>query len=431
MFRQLRFLAISSLLTATALGLAACGGGYSGSMSAPPSQTQMGQMRLSVSDAPPADGATHVVVVFTGVELTGDSGAPVTINFASPKTIDLMTQSGTASAVLFDQPIPPGSYGQIRMMVVADGSANNSYVDLADGSRHGLWVPSGAQTGLKLVSGFTVPSSGVVDYTIDFDLRKAITCPPGQAPACILKPAERLVLNTSVGNIQGQIRSTLPTGCTPGVYLYSGTVTKPEDMNSTLTDDPNQPLASKVPVANSAPPFYYQFTFLPPGTYTVAFTCQAAQDNPDQADPSVVIMPVATTAVTAGQTATVDIAFGGIQGQITGTAPTGCDPQPGVYLYSGNATAAEDWNSAAAPTDANQPLTSTLTTASTAVPPYAYQFTALPPGNYQLAFTCQASADNPAQADAAVIFTPASFTSPPIPAIVVTADQVTTVNFAF
>jgi len=232
MFQQLRFLALVPLLVATALGVAACGGGNSMTPATSQVQTQMNQMRLSVADAP-ADNATHVVVLFTGVELTGNGGNPVTITFATPKSIDLMTQSNTASAVLFDQPIPAGSYGQIRLMVTADGSANNSYIDFADGTRMGLRVPSGSETGFKLVSGFTVPSSGVVDYTIDFDLRKAITCPPGQSPACILKPVERLVDNTSVGNIQGQITSTLPSACTPGVYLYSGAVTKLEDMNST------------------------------------------------------------------------------------------------------------------------------------------------------------------------------------------------------
>jgi len=422
MFQQFRFPALLPLLAATALGVAACGGGgNSGGMAAPTSQAQM---RLSVADAPPADGATHVVVVFTGVELTGNSGSPVTITFAAPKSIDLMTQSGTASAVLFDQPIPPGSYGQIRLMVVADGNPSNSYMDFANGSRLGLRVPSGSETGFKLVSGFTVPSSGVVDYTIDFDLRKAITCPPGQAPACILKPAERLVDNTSVGNIQGQITSTLPPGCTPGVYLYSAGMTKPADMNSNVTGDPNQPLASKVPVANSAPPYYYQFTFLPPGMYTVAFTCEAALDVPDQTDPSVVVTPVATTAVTAGQTATVDITFGGIQGQVSTPLPAACTvagAAPGVYLYSGNVTAPEDWNSAAPSTDSSQPLTSTLPVA-TSVPAYAYQFTALPPGTYTLALTCQAAQDNPAQADSAVTFSPVKT------GIAVTADQVMTVN---
>jgi Domain of unknown function (DUF4382) len=422
MLPQARLVTIVLLLLVTALGVIGCG---SGGMTAPMSQSEMspmGQMRLSVADAPPADDATHVVVVFTGVELNGNSGNPVTITFPEPKSIDLMTQSGTASAVLFDEPIAPGSYGQIRLMVIADGSANNSYIDFADGSRMGLRVPSGSESGFKLVSGFTVPSSGVVDYTIDFDLRKAITCPPGQAPACILKPVEHLVDNTSVGNIQGRITSALPSGCTPGVYLYSAVVGKLEDMNSTAAStDSNQPLASKVPVQTSAPPYYYQFTFLPPGTYTVAFTCESAQDQPDQADPSVILTPVATAAVTAGQTATVDIALGGIQGQITSTLPSGCTP--GAYLYSGNVTMPEDMNRSAPSTDTNQPLTSMLPIASS-MPPYAYQFTALPPGSYTLALTCQAALDSPAQMDPAVTF------SPVITGIVVTADQMTVVNIS-
>ncbi len=234
MLQQARFLTILLVLLATALGVVGCGSGGMTAAMGQSQMSQMGQMRLSVADAPPADDATHVVVLFTGVELTGNSGNPVTITFPEPKSIDLMTQSGTASAVLFDEPIAPGSYGQIRLMVIADGSANNSYIDFADGSRMGLRVPSGSESGFKLVSGFTVPSSGVVDYTIDFDLRKAITCPPGQAPACILKPVEHLVDNTSVGNIQGKITSALPSGCTPGVYLYSAAVGKLEDMNSAV-----------------------------------------------------------------------------------------------------------------------------------------------------------------------------------------------------
>jgi hypothetical protein len=294
---------IGSIATAAAmaafLGFAGCGGGSDGS----------GSMTLAVADAP-VDGANSVVVKFTGVELIPNSGNPVSITFAAPKTIDLLNDSGTASAQLFSQPIPAGSYGQIRLMVVADGNPGNSYLILSDGTMHGLEVPSGSETGLKLVSGFTVPSTGVVDYTIDFDLRQAITCPPGHAPACTLKPVERLVDNTTVGNIQGEVSNTLvPTGCTPAVYLYAGTVTAPEDMNSmAAAGDANQPLASKVLVATSQPPYYYQFTFLEPGNYTVALTCEAGQDNPDQPDAAVKFSPLKTgVVVVAGQTAMVDI----------------------------------------------------------------------------------------------------------------------------
>ena len=281
-----------------ALALASCGG-----------DGGSGQMQLAVADAP-VDGAQSVVVKFTGVELVPGNGKAVNITFPAPKLIDLITQSGTASAVLFNQPIPAGSYGQIRLMVVADGDPSNSYIVFSDGTMHGLQVPSGSETGLKLVSGFTVPGSGVVNYTIDFDLRQAIVCPPGQAPACTLKPVERLVDNASVGNIQGQVSNTLvPTGCTPAVYLYAGTVSAPEDMNSLApAGDANQPLLSKVPVPDSQPPYYFQFTFLQPGSYTVAFTCQAAVDNPDLADPAVKFNPIESDiVVTAGQTTTADI----------------------------------------------------------------------------------------------------------------------------
>ncbi len=280
--------------------VASCGGG---------SGTGMGHMSLAVADAP-IDGAQAVVVKFTGVELTGNGGNPLTITFDQPKTIDLLNQSGMASAVLFDQSIAAGSYGQIRLMVVADGDPSNSYITLSDGTMHGLQVPSGSQTGLKLVSGFTVPDGGVVDYTIDFDLRQAITCPPGQSPACILKPAQRLVQNTQVGNIQGNASAALVTqGCVSGVYLYNGSVTMPEDMNSTAsTMDTNQPIASKALSATSQTPYSYQFTFLDPGTYTVAFTCQADQDNPDQADAAVTFSPVKTgIMVTANMTTTADL----------------------------------------------------------------------------------------------------------------------------
>ena len=299
MVSQVRWLAYFAVFVAAALSLTGCGGG----------SNSAGSMTLSVGDAP-VDTAEKVVVEFTGVELVPDNGMPVDITFSTIKTIDLLNDSGTASAQLFSQPIPPGSYGQVRLMVVADGDPSHSYIVLSDGTMHGLQVPSGSETGLKLVSGFTVPASGVVDYTIDFDLRKALTCPPGQAPACILKPVERLVDNTTVGNIQGTVDASLvPITCTPGVYLYSGTVTKPEDMNSTAPSiDVNQPLASKVPVLAQSGGYYYQFTFLPPGLYTIAFTCEATLDNPDQADSTVTFSPVKTgISVTANQTVTVDI----------------------------------------------------------------------------------------------------------------------------
>jgi hypothetical protein len=132
------------------------------------------------------------------------------------------------------------------------------------------------------------------------------------------------------------------------------------------------------------------------------------------------LIPVATTTVTANATQTVDITLGAIQGAVSSSLVTStCSP--GVYLYSGNVTAPEDINRSAPSTDTNQPITRQQPTASS-TPPYSYQFTALPPGTYTLAFTCQAASDNPAQADPTVTFNPVKT------GIVVTADLTATAN---
>ncbi|MDE2306522.1 MAG: DUF4382 domain-containing protein [Gammaproteobacteria bacterium] len=290
----------AGILLGAACALCACGGSGAGS----------GQMSLSVADAP-VDGATAVVVKFTGVELLQSDGTPVDINFSQPKSIDLLNQSNTASAQLFNQPIPAGSYSSIRLLVVADGNPSNSYIVLQGSSGPtGLTIPSGAQTGLKLVSGFNVSTSGVVDYTIDFDLRKSITCPNGQS-SCFLQPALRLVDNSNVGNIQGTVSNALFTGTltapcvAPAVYLFSGANVTAQGYNAT---GPNPPLTSKAPALDTATnSYYYQFTFLPPGSYTVAYTCDADLDTSSQASTMVFNPVVTNVSVVATQTTTVDI----------------------------------------------------------------------------------------------------------------------------
>lgn len=300
-------------LLASGWALSGCGG--SGGAS--------GQMSLSVADAP-VDGATAVVVEFTGVELMQSDGTPVDINFSQPKQIDLLNQSNTASAQLFNQPIPAGSYSSIRLMVQADGNPSNSYITLQGASGPtGLLIPSGAQTGLKLVSGFNVSSSGVVDYTIDFDLRKSITCPNGQS-SCFLQPALRLVDNTNVGNIQGNVSAALFTGTTlapcpaPAVYLYSSaSPTTTTALQGNFNQNPANTQASvnsPVPVSSKAPTldtatnsYYYQFTFLPPGSYTVAYTCDADLDTSTATSPMTFNPVTANVSVVATQTTTVNI----------------------------------------------------------------------------------------------------------------------------
>lgn len=267
---SLRFRHLVTLLAgALLLALAGCNG----------SSNSSATMNLAVTDTP-VDGAQSVVVAFTGVDLMGPGGQ-TSFSFASGKTIDILQQQGTNSASLLSGvTIPAGNYQWIRLNI----DAANSYIVTSDGAQHPLYIPSGAQTGLKLVSGFTVAQGSLADFVIDFNLRKAITLSnSGGSPTYMLTPALRLINNQQVGTISGSAAGTLTIGstaisattCNPAVYVYSGSVTTLGGFNATVSGA-TAPLTSATLTLNSNTGDYdYTIGFVAPGTYTLAVTCAA------------------------------------------------------------------------------------------------------------------------------------------------------------
>jgi len=272
--------------------LAACGGGGGGG-------SGTGTLTLSITDAP-IDEAASVVVEFTGVELKPAGGSRVVFDFDTPRQIDLLALQGNDSTPLLDGvEVPAGNYNWIRLKVNADEGTLNSYVVLVEGgAQEPLFIPSGGETGLKLVSGFTVAQGGIADFTIDFDLRKSVHDPVGQE-GFHLRPALRLLDNLEVGSISGTVAESLVTdaSCTNGnaVYLYTG--------NGAVVDDEgsaNPPLASALVVFDEDSGEYrYEIGFVAEGPYTVAFTCQSADDTPDL-DDDIDFVGAADVDVTAG-----------------------------------------------------------------------------------------------------------------------------------
>jgi hypothetical protein len=267
--------------------LAACGGEDGGG-----GQTT-GTLKVGITDAP-VDFADEVVVQFSGVELKPRDGEAFSIDFPA-KRLDLLELQGTRRALLLDgETVPAGQYEWMRLKVDADPNVvGDSYVRLETGGEEcEMRIPSGDQTGLKLVRGFTVGAGTITDFTIDFDLRKSVVAPPGQRTpvntcdnqAYLLKPALRIVDNLQVGVIAGSVDPGLISAqCAsstaapyPGnVYLF-GPIAAGGDV---LTDDydgvepdPNggDPLTSAMVDKNT---FAYAIGFVPVGDYRVAYTC--------------------------------------------------------------------------------------------------------------------------------------------------------------
>ena len=279
-------LSLSSLIV---LLLTACGDSSSDSGSA--------LMTLNITDAP-VDDAEAVVVQFTSVELKASGEDDSFFEFDDPKTIDLLQLQGSNSQALLENvEIPAGDYTQIRLGVNAElDEVMDSYIDIDEGGpepvRYELYIPSGAQTGLKLNTPFTIAEGSegieVADddaiYTIDFDLRKSVTDPQGSA-GYKLRPSLRLIQNIETGSIAGTVDVNLLDGVggetcsdvselTTGnaVYLFEGANIVPDDID----DMDAEPLTTALVDYNSDNDTYnYEFGYIAEGDYTIALTCSA------------------------------------------------------------------------------------------------------------------------------------------------------------
>lgn len=135
----------------------------------------------------------EVIVTFDEVMLKhSEEGTPITKTFEDGKSINLLdtTQRGAPLLAEFNETeLRSGRYEWIRLMVNLD----KCFV-LKDGEQFPIAIPSGEQTGLKLVRGFWVHGIGVSDFTIDFDVRKNLTRTSDGSYR--LKPTLKLIDNT-------------------------------------------------------------------------------------------------------------------------------------------------------------------------------------------------------------------------------------------
>ncbi len=272
-----------------------------------------GALTLRITDAP-VDSAEHVYVRFHGLELQSAGGTRTSLYYcqdpadatrtvvstgacgtlAAPKQIDLLALTGGLADELLDgYVLPAGRYDWIRLLVDTAG-LRDSYIVAAGGTEYELTIPSGDETGLQLNRGIRVPAGGSADFTVDFDLRKSVHLTG--SGEYLLRPTLRLADNRLAGAIAGTVDAALvPAGCTPAVYVFSGTGIAPDDIDGTPADPVT---TAAVKLNNSNGEYRYKAAFLEAGDYTVAYTCQATADDP-ATDNTLTFAGTATVAVSA------------------------------------------------------------------------------------------------------------------------------------
>ncbi len=310
-----------ALAAATAL-FTACGGD---SDSNDPAQQQTGDVSFSMTDAP-ADDIEQVQLTVHAVSFKPAEGPAEYHELDEPLVIEnlLDLQGSESTVILPTTEVPAGRYNWVRLHVL--GGAGNSFVVDDTGGQYDLYVP-GQQNGsekvrhVQLVSGFVVPVNGEVNFTLDVDLRRAITKPANQ-DHYLLRPAIRMVDNSVIGTVSGTIADSLITdeSCTSqlegetlegnAVYLY---LNEDADTGDIYLDSQGEPADASNPVTTAnvrydgdTDSYQFEIGFVPAGAYTVAFTCQALDDDPET-DQTLVFPAQRNISVEANTTTPADL----------------------------------------------------------------------------------------------------------------------------
>lgn len=201
--RLILHLFLSALVIAGLAVLAGCG------KQSPTSTGGMGTLRMQLTDDPAAYDAIILEVLEVAVnrgeavEDASEGGDPGTSEWvvlsSEPASYDLLTLRNGVFTTLAVSEVPAGHYSQVRLKL-GDGSTI-----VVDGVSHDLKVPSGMQSGYKLIGGFDVPAGGTIDVAIDFDASRSVV--QTGAGAYLLKPTARVVAAPAVttGSIRGAV----------------------------------------------------------------------------------------------------------------------------------------------------------------------------------------------------------------------------------
>jgi uncharacterized protein DUF4382 len=243
----MRIISIGALAPLAALLAAGC------NATSPPET--MSSVTALLTDAPAA-GIQSATVWVSQVYLIGggdSTGSRYTVD-STPREYDLLSLQNGVTAALGTAAIPTGTYEQMRFVVDSAAVTLAGGLQFSDGTvTRTLQVPSGAQTGIKVV--FDAPVQVTAGRTVlvaDFDVsRSFVLFGPSNAPdGCIFKP----VIHATAQDVAASVSGTV-TPAAADAKLYA-----------IFTSDGDTVAAALADTSSGA----YQLHFLPPGAYTIA-----------------------------------------------------------------------------------------------------------------------------------------------------------------
>ena len=230
-----------------ALVVAACGGGGSSGGGG------QGTLTTLLTDAS-ADGyqAVYVTIARVDVHLGGNDGEQNWQTVAQPnKTYNLLELVNGVRETLGIATLGTGHYTQLRLIIGAtpDTGLNlfsqphpyaNYVIDLDDDEIHELKVPSGPQTGLKVVGGFDINNNQTTELILDFDAMRSVV-KAGASGQYLLKPTVKTLTTDEYAIVEGTVTDEPPVTTPPTTATaLPGTLVTAQTTDPTAADAKDQ-----------------------------------------------------------------------------------------------------------------------------------------------------------------------------------------------
>ena len=177
--------------------LVSCGDGGGGDSAG------TGTLVLGLTDSYGNYDAVYVTIAEVQVnkaaegEENGNSGWQTPLTLDPPKTFNLLDLVNGVVAPLGEVELEAGKYNQMRLILDEKKPAEHPFANYliltGDPEPIELKVPSGPQTGIKIVNGFIIEANQPTDLILDFDAHKSIVQAGKNRDKWLLKPTIKVL----------------------------------------------------------------------------------------------------------------------------------------------------------------------------------------------------------------------------------------------
>ena len=264
--KNLRFKTLTLFLGLLCLGACSSGSEDSGA--------SQGTLSVGMTDAS-TDAYQAVYVTVSEIQVNasddGDETEDGWISVGTPnKTYNLLELVNGTRETLGIVDLDAQHYSQMRLILSEDADASvnilseahpfgNYVIDLAD-EAHELKVPSGMQTGIKIVQGFDVSASGTTELILDFDAGASVVV-AGNSGQYLLKPTIKVLETSEAATLAGTVTVT-------DDVTLAGVTVSAQVFDENASDDSDRVVVETSTISDDDGNFSL---FLNPGTYNLVF----------------------------------------------------------------------------------------------------------------------------------------------------------------